>query len=100
MKIITPLRRINETDFSNADSSLGLFKLALEKGTDPIPSIDATTETLDSMIERMQQILNEIRELAKFNEVIEQLKANITALQDLNEETKRKRKENAIKALE
>ena len=100
LKIITPLRRINETDFSNADSSLGLFKLALEKGTDPIPSIDATTETLDSMIERMQQILNEIRELAKFNEVIEQLKANITALQDLNEETKRKRKENAIKALE
>ena len=48
----------------------------------------------------MELILTEMRELAKFHEVVEQLKANIKSLQDLHEETKRKRKENAIKALE
>ena len=99
-KIIGPLRRINTKDFPNADSSLGLFKLALEKNTDPTGSMDEATDTLDSMIEKMELILTEMRELAKFHEVVEQLKANIKAQQDLLEETKRKRKENAIKALE
>ena len=99
-KIIAPLHRINGTDFPNADSSLGLFKLALEKNNDPIGSMDEATDTLDSMIEKMELILTEMRELAKFHEVVEQLKANIKAQQNLLEETKRKRKENAIKALE
>lgn len=99
-KIIAPLHRINGTDFPSADSSLGLFKLALEKNTDPTGSMDEATDTLDSIIEKMELILTEMRELAKFHEVVEQLKANIKSLQDLHEETKRKRKENAIKALE
>ena len=99
-KIIAPLHRINGTDFPNADRSLGLFKLALQKNTDPTGSMDDAADTLDSMIEKMDLILAEMRELAKFHEVVEQLKANIKAQQDLLEETKRKRKENAIKALE
>ena len=99
-KIIAPLRRINGTDFPSADTSLGLFKLALEKNTDPTGSMDEATDSIDAMIDKMEQILSEMRELAKFHEVVEQLKANIKAQQDLLEETKRKRKENAIKALE
>jgi hypothetical protein len=99
-KIIGPLRRINGTDFPAADSSLGLFKLALEKNTDPTGSMDEATDTVDTIIESMELILTEMRELAKFHEVVEQLKANIKAQQDLLEETKRKRKEKAIKALE
>ncbi len=99
-KIIAPLHRINGTDFPNVDASLGLFKLALEKNTDPTGSMDEAADTLDSMIGKMELILVEMRELAKFHEVVEQLKANIKAQQDLLEETKRKRKENAIKALE
>lgn len=99
-KIIAPLHRINGSDFPSADTSLGLFKLALEKNTDPTGSMDEATDTLDSMIDKMEQILVEMRELAKFHEVVEQLKVNIKAQQDLLEETKRKRKENAIKALD
>lgn len=99
-QIISPLRRINETDFPAADSSLGLFKLALEKNTDPTGPMDGAAETLDAMIQKMELILSEMRELAKFHEVVEQLKANIKAQQDLLEETRRKRKEKAIKALE
>ena len=92
VKIIAPLHRINGTDFPSADSSLGLFKLALEKSTDPTGSMDEATDTLDAMIDKMEQVLGEMRELAKFHEVVEQLKANIKAQQDLLEETKRKRK--------
>jgi len=99
-QIISPLRRINESDFPAVDASLGLFKLALEKSTDPTGPMDGAAEVLDSMIQKMELILSEMRELAKFHEVVEQLKANIKAQQDLLEETKRKRKENAIKSLE
>lgn len=99
-KIIGPLKRINGVDFPAADSALGLFKLALEKNSDPTGSMDEASDAIDAMIDKMEQILSEMRELAKFHEVVEQLKANIKAQQDLLEETKRKRKENAIKALE
>lgn len=98
-RIIAPLHKINENGFPTADSALGLFKLAVDKNTDPTGSMDEAADALDSMIETMEQILSEMRELARFHEVVEQLKANIKAQQDLLEETKRKRKENAIKGL-
>ncbi len=98
-RIIAPLRRINETSYPAVDAALGLFKLALDKKTDPTGPMDEAADVLDSMIQSMEQILAEMRELAKFHEVVEQLKANIKAQQDLLEETKRKRKENAIKGL-
>lgn len=98
-RIIAPLHKINVNGFPTVDSALGLFKLALDKSTDPTGPMDDATDELDSMIQNMEQILSEMRELAKFHEVVEQLKANIKAQQELLEETKRKRKENAIKGL-
>eukprot|EP00456_Euglypha_rotunda_P021823 TRINITY_DN185_c0_g1_i1.p1 TRINITY_DN185_c0_g1~~TRINITY_DN185_c0_g1_i1.p1 ORF type:complete len:865 (+),score=224.50 TRINITY_DN185_c0_g1_i1:9195-11789(+) len=98
-RIIGSLRRINENSFPSTDSALGLFKLAVDKDGDPTGPMDEAMDHLDSIIESMEQILSEMRELAKFHEVVEQLKANIKAQQDLLEETKRKRKENAIKGL-
>lgn len=98
-KIIAPLREINEKRFPGADSALGLFKLALDKNGDPTRPMDDADDELDSMIQSMEQILSEMRELAKFHEVVEFLKTNIKAQQELLEETKRKRKENAIQKL-
>lgn len=98
-RIIAPLRRINQEGFPTTDSALGLFKLALDKNTDPTGPMDSASDALDSMIQTMEQILSEMKELAKFHEVVEQLKSNIKAQQELLEETKRKRKENAIKGL-
>lgn len=98
-RIIAPLKKINTGTYPAIDAALGLFKLALEKNTDPTGPMDEAIDSLDSAIQAMEQILSEMRELAKFHEVVEQLKANIKAQQDLLEETKRKRKENAIKGL-
>ena len=98
-RIIAPLRKVNQAGYPTTDAALGLFKLALDKSADPTGSMDDATDALDSMIQTMDQILAEMRELAKFHEVVEQLKSNIKAQQDLLEETKRKRKENAIKGL-
>lgn len=98
-RIIAPLKKINLATYPAIDAALGLFKLALEKNTDPTGPMDDAIDSLDTAIQSMEQILSEMRELAKFHEVVEQLKANIKAQQELLEETKRKRKENAIKGL-
>src|SRR5262249_7364207 len=71
-QIIGPLHQINLTEFPSVDSSLGLFKLAIEKNADPTTSMDEAVETLDDMIQKMELILSEMRELAKFHEVVEQ----------------------------
>jgi hypothetical protein len=99
LRIIAPLNRINETSYPATDAALGLFRLAIDKKTSPADPMDEAADQLDSMIKTMEEILSEMRELAKFHEVVEQLKSNIKAQQELLEETKRKRKENAIKGL-
>ena len=55
---------------------------------------------MTTLIERLEAILGEMAEMARFDAVLEDLKKTIKAEMDLLEETKRKRKEKAIKALE
>ena len=59
-------------------------------------SIDQTTQ----LIERLEQVLSEMAEMARFDAIPEELKRLIKAELELLEETKRKRKEKAIRALE
>lgn len=98
-RILAPLDRIMTGNFPKADTSLGLFKLAQDKSTNPVPTLEESIDELQTIIQGMESILSEMRELAKFHEVVEQLKANIKAQQELLEETRRKRKESAIKGL-
>ncbi len=100
LKIIAPLQRINENDYPDLDSTLGLFRLANEQGTDPAPSADAAIEESGILIEKLEQILHEMQELEHFHKLLENLKQMITDQQNLIDKTKTRRKENAIKALE
>jgi hypothetical protein len=52
------------------------------------------------LIERLEEVLGEMAEMARFDAVLEDLKKIIKVETELFEETKRKRKEKAIKALE
>ena len=100
LKIIGPLARINEHDYLNIDGILGLFRLANEEGTDPSQPVDAAIEETGILIERLEQVLQEMQELEHFHKLLENLKQMITDQQGLIDRTKTKRKENAIKALE
>lgn len=99
-KILVPLNGINTKSFPNVDGALGLFKLSLDKNTDPTTPLETSIDEMTSLIERLEEVLGEMAELARFDAVLEDLKKTIKAETDLLEETKRKRKEKAIKALD
>ncbi len=100
LKIIGPLRSVNETDFPNIDGVLGLFRLANEQGTDPSQAVSDAIEETGLLIEHLEQILHEMQELEQFHKLLENLKQMISDQQELINKTKNKRKQNAIKALE
>ena len=100
VKILAPLNVANTKSFPNIDGALGLFRLALEKETDPTVPLETSIDETTTLIERLEAILGEMAEMARFDAVLEDLKKTIKAEMDLLEETKRKRKEKAIKALE
>ena len=99
-KILVPLNGINTKNFPSVDGALGLFKLSLDKNTDPTTPLETSIDELTSLIQHMEEVLGEMAELARFDAVLEDLKKTIKAETDLLEETKRKRKEKAIKSLE
>ena len=99
-RILTPLNAINLTNFPNLDGALGLFRLALDKSTDPTASLGTSIDELTNLIARLEEVLGEMAEMARFDAVLEELKKTIKDEMNLLEETKRKRKEKAIKALE
>ncbi len=100
VKILAPLNAVNTKNFPNVDGALGLFKLALDKSTDPTAPLETSIDELTTLIEHLEQIRGEMAEMARFDAVLEDLKKTIKAEVELLEETKRKRKEKAIRALE
>ncbi len=100
VKILAPLNVVNTKNFPNIDGALGLFRLALEKETDPTIPLETSIDETTTLIDRLEAILGEMAEMARFDAVLEDLKKTIKAEMELLEETKRKRKEKAIKALE
>lgn len=99
-KILEPLKSINSKDFPDADGALGLFKLALDKNSDPKPSLETSIDQTTELIQNLERVLGEMAELARFDAVLEDLKKMIQSEMELNETTKRKLKEKAIKALQ
>lgn len=99
-KILAVLARVAAEDFPAADVALGLFALRTEKGGDVRPVIAEARQTVDGLIERLERVLLEMRKLETFHEALELLKSIIGAQDELMEETKRQRKEKALRALE
>ncbi|WP_373650673.1 hypothetical protein [Schlesneria sp. DSM 10557] len=99
-RILSPLNAINVTNFPSLDSSLGLFRFALDKSTNPASSLETSINQLSTLIARLEEVLGEMAEMARFDAVLEELKKTINDELKLLEETKRKRKERAIRALE
>ena len=100
VRILARLNAINTRNFPNVDGALGLFRLALDKNIDPTVSLETSIDETEALIERLEAVLSEMAEMAKFDAIPEELKRLIKAELELLEETKRKRKEKAIRALD
>ncbi|QDV49199.1 DUF4229 domain-containing protein [Gimesia fumaroli] len=98
-KILKPLTIIHEQDFPSVDQRLGLYRLAMEKNSDPLAEIQSSIELLDAMLVRMKSVLNEMQDLLEFHEAIEMLKNLIEREKELSEETKKFRKNKLLDRL-
>ena len=99
-KIVKPLRAINIQDYPAVDESLGLYRLANNKGTDPTVAIDASVQSLGVLIANMERVLAEMRKLETFQEALEQLKAIIEQQEQLNGKTKKEQTKKLLEGLE
>lgn len=99
-KILAPLNKINSRNFPAVDQALGLFKLALDKNTDPASPLGSSIDETTTLIQQLELVLGDMAELQRMDAMIEDLRKLIKNEQELQQETKRKRKEKAIKALE
>ncbi|MEX2286910.1 MAG: hypothetical protein WD648_07465 [Planctomycetaceae bacterium] len=97
--IVKPLRNVNAVRYPNVDQLLGLYKLANEKGNDPTSAIDQSVAASGEMIEQMKSILNEMRDLVEFHEMVKELETIIQDHKDVTDEAKKKRKEQLLKTL-
>lgn len=97
--VIRPLNQINEIDYPQVDGAVGLFRLANEKGNDPVPAIDDSVARVDEMLVHMKAVLNEMQDLLELHEAIRDLKSIIDDEGKLAEETKEDRKKKLIEGL-
>jgi hypothetical protein len=97
--IVKPLATINQADFPTSDQTLGLFKLANEKGDDPTGRIDDSAAALGAMLVHMRAVLSEMEDLVKFHEAVQRLKAIIVDEEKIGEDTQDLRKKQRLKEL-
>lgn len=100
LRILRPLERALEQQFAAIDQALGLYRLALQQQQSAGPPLETATSDLQQLIQSLEQILLEMRKLETFHEALELLKSIIGDQDELSEQTRRLRKERALKALE
>ena len=97
--ILKPLNVLNTIHYNNVDESLGLFKLALDRGQSPFETLDACIAELDATIAQIEKILAAMLKLATINEARELLRAILEKQEELKEETEKQRKRKLIEGL-
>lgn len=97
--ILKPLNLLNTMHYNQVDESLGLFKLALDRGQDPFGPIDVSIEELDRTIEQIERILAAMLKLQTINEARELLKAILEKQSELKKKTEQERKRKLLESL-
>jgi hypothetical protein len=98
-RIVTPLHLANEKDFPAADEAIGLFKLEVDAGRDPIPQIDSSIRCVANVIARLKLALAEMQDLVKFHEAIARLQKLIKDQDQIIDDTKQEQKRTRLKEL-
>jgi len=98
-KIIDPLATALTDNFEQTEEHLRLLDFALREGKTPTVTADACLDDMDQLLRQLAQILQEMRKLESFQEVIELLKGIIEDEKALKEKTEQERKNKLIDLL-
>ncbi|MCA9073783.1 MAG: hypothetical protein KDA93_02030 [Planctomycetaceae bacterium] len=87
--ILTPLHQINEIDYPEADQNIALFRLAHEQGQSSSREIQSAIDSLNTMLNRMEGILIEMRRRETYNEIVKLYQSLLEKEQELHNRTKK-----------
>lgn len=99
VKLIRPLKGINDIDFPDVDQRLGLFRLALQEQTDPLNRLDESLQALDRLKRKLELVLVEMRKLETYKELLEILKGIKAQQEELKKRTETENKRSIINKL-
>ena len=99
VKLIRPLKGINDIDFPDVDQRLGLFRLALQERTDPLNRLDESLQSLDRLKRKLELVLVEMRKLETYKELLEILKGIKAQQEELKKRTETENKRSIINKL-
>ena len=99
-KILDPLSVVTGQTWPKLDASLVDVRVAIDKTRPLAPPMDRALQQVSAALLDLNRILVEMRTLETFREMQELLKALISEENNILEETKSKRKANALKALD
>lgn len=105
--IVRPLIAIDEQNFPAVSTSLYRMKEACDAAlagqagkTTPSMAIDQSVLEIDALVEGLEQVLAEIKDLAEFHETLQDLKNIIEKQQELSKRTKEEQKRRFIENLQ
>ncbi len=87
--ILTPLHQINEFDYPEADQNIALFRLVHEQGDRSTKEIQAAIDAIETMLDRMDGVLTEMRRRETFNEIVKLYQSLLEKEQELHNRTKK-----------
>lgn len=99
VKLIRPLKGINDIDFPDVDHRLGLFRLALQEQTDPVTRLDESLSALGRLKRKLELVLVEMRKLESYKEMVEILKGLKADQEGLRKRTETENKRSIIDKL-
>ncbi len=99
VKLLRPLKGINDIDFPDVDQRLGLFRLALQEQTDPLNRLDESLQALDRLKRKLELVLVEMRKLETYKELLEILKGIKAQQEELKKRTETENKRSIINKL-
>jgi hypothetical protein len=86
-RVVKTLNDITENRFRSVDRAVGAFRTVHEEGGDPAADLRRAVEEIDLMLELMRQVLAEMEDLAKFNELRDELRKMISAQEGVRKST-------------
>jgi hypothetical protein len=98
-KLIRPLNLIHKQDFETVDQRLGLFRLDLQENRNATNRLDESIVLVDQLKRKLDAVLNEMRKMETYKEIVERVKV-IKALQEaLKKKTETENKRSILKKL-
>ena len=91
-RIARPLREIATAEFPLLDKDLGALESTLEQPSQASDSAAVAVSRANSIVSRLESVLQEMVELATYNELVDLVRKLITDQQELAEETDKERK--------